>query len=724
MSNKTRKKPATWKVTFSGPVNGRVRRGEAVFTNRDGKVLHTDRFNPMDAAERRKAALKAAPKVGGDPDDIEKAISAAWNKVYSEHLKAAAEDAKRPESPGCPGFPGPTYLVKEHRIYRCRHTAAGDVWEPLCNFEAHIREAVCIDDGSGELRHVFTVAGTLHDGTPLPDATVRAAEFAAMNWPLTAWGVQAIVSPGQGAKDHLRAAVQEMSRDAVRRTIFQHTGWRELAGGWGYLHAGGAITAAGLTTEVAVELESRLSRYCLPVPPEGTDLVRAVRAELGLLELTRPRVMVPVQGAVFRSVLGPVDCSLQLQGSTGTGKSEVAALAQQHFGAGMDRLHLPADWMCTATALEALAFAAKDALLVIDDFKPGEGRSDADQLQAKADRVLRAQGNLSGRQRGKADGGLRADRHPRGMILSTGEDAFRGESLQARVLPLPVHRDDFALTDLTPYQRDAAAGLYAQAMAGYLRWLAGRFARVRAGLKEAHAGLRDRAQGGAAHPRVPGVIADLALGWQHYLDFALEVGAVTAQEREDTFRQVWEALVEAGAEQAAEVAARDPCRRFLTLVLAALSSGRAHLTAPDGDCPPDPDRWGWRFQESPPDPGRWPGGVEASPTTGGVPTGQWRPLGHQIGWVEGENVYLDPESSYAEAQRLADEQGVRLPVSQRQLTRRLREQNLLASYERDRTTTTRTLQGRGRDVLHFRATLPPPGNRENRENRGPDVKDA
>jgi hypothetical protein len=561
---------------------------------------------------------------------------------------------------------------------------------------AQIREAVCIDDGSGELRHVFTIAGTLHDGTPLPDATVRASEFTAMNWPLTAWGVQAIVSAGQGARDHLRAAVQTMSLDVVRRTVYQHTGWRELAGGWAYLHAGGAITATGLTTEVAVELESRLSFYRLPPPPEGASLVRAVRGELGLLELTKPRIMAPVLGTVFRSVLGPVDASVQLQGATGSGKSEVAALAQQHFGAGMDRTHLPADWMCTATALEALAFGAKDALLVIDEFKPGEGRSDADQLHAKADRVLRAQGNLSGRQRGKADGSLRADRHPRGMILSTGEDAFRGESLQARVLPVPVRCDDVVLTTLTPYQQDAAAGLYAQAMAGFLRWLAARFADVRAGLKDAHAQLRDRALGGAAHPRVPGVIANLALGWSYYLDFALEAGAITAQEREDTFRQVWDTLVEAGAEHAAEVANREPARRFLTLVLSALSSGRAHLTTTEGGQPPDADRWGWRVQET--------------PATGGVSAEQWRPQGHQIGWVDGENVYLDPESSYAEVQRLADEQGARLAVSQSQLTRRLKEQKLVASSDKDRATTSRTLQGRRKAVLHFPAAiLPPPG---------------
>jgi hypothetical protein len=34
---------------------------------------------------------------------------------------------------------------------------------------------------------------------------------------------------------------------------------------------------------------------------------------------------------------------------------------------------LPAAWSSTGNALEVLAFHAKDALLVIDDFAPGSG---------------------------------------------------------------------------------------------------------------------------------------------------------------------------------------------------------------------------------------------------------------------------------------------------------------------------------------------------------------
>jgi hypothetical protein len=53
--------------------------------------------------------------------------------------------------------------------------------------------------------------------------------------------------------------------------------------------------------------------------------------------------------------------------------------------------------------------------------------------------------------------------------LLSGEDSPRGESLQARMLPVVVHEGDIKIRSLTPYQQDGADGLYAQAMAGYLQ---------------------------------------------------------------------------------------------------------------------------------------------------------------------------------------------------------------------------------------------------------------
>jgi hypothetical protein len=109
--------------------------------------------------------------------------------------------------------------------------------------------------------------------------------------------------------------------------------------------------------------------------------------------------------------------------------------------------------------------------------------------------------------------------------------------------------------------------------------------------------------------------------------------------------------------------------------------------------PPTPERWGWRGKEI--------------MTSQGCDTA-WEAQGRRIGWTDGENVYLDPESSYAEAQRLGDEQGERLAVGRVQLNKRLDEQGLLASKAKGKLTNRRTILGVWRTVLHIRLAPPTP----------------
>jgi len=115
----------------------------------------------------------------------------------------------------------------------------------------------------------------------------------------------------------------------------------------------------------------------------------------------------PVTGCVLPAVIGGADFAIHVAGETGSFKSELAALHQQHFGAGMDRVHLPGAWSSTGNSIEALAFHAKDALLVIDDFAPHGNSTDVARYHAAADRVFRAAGNQAGRGRLDSTANLR-----------------------------------------------------------------------------------------------------------------------------------------------------------------------------------------------------------------------------------------------------------------------------------------------------------------------------
>jgi hypothetical protein len=584
------------------------------------------------------------------------------------------------------------YKASGERIIHIRSTKGGPVEVPLCNFNARIVEQVTVDDGA-EASIRLVVEGSLFDGTPLSRVEILAEKFGWMEWVIPKWGTRPVVAAGASTRDHLRCAMQMLSGDVPRRMIYGHLGWRKIGEQWAYLHAGGAIGANGTVAGVEVSLPDTLARYVLPVPPSGEELREAVRASLDLLSFGPPRLVIPLLSAVYRTVLSGADFAIHLAGQSGVFKSEIASLMQQHYGAGMDSRHLPGSWSSTANSLESIAFACKDALLVIDDFAPSGSPNDMARLHREAERLLRAQGNTSGRQRMRSDGTLRPARPPRGLILSTGEDVPRGQSIRARLLNLEASKGDFGPPPPAPNpvlskcQQDAANGLYAASMAGFIVWLARQYDAVRDRLASERSELRDRASGEGQHARTPGIIADLALGLRYFLNFAEASGAIDATRRHEFWERGWSALCEAGSSQAGHIESAEPTGHFLRLLNAALASGRAHIAATDGGRPETPSAWGWRRE----------GNRDGS---------EWSPQGRRVGWLDGEQLYLEPDAAYATAQSLASEQGESLTVSAPTLRRRLKERGLLAGTDTKRETLTlrRVLQGASRNVLHLNSS--------------------
>src|SRR4029077_7261616 len=267
--------------------------------------------------------------------------------------------------------------VDAARVGRPRYT-------PLTNFTARIASDVVLDDGE-EGRREFALEASLR-GEALA-FRVLVAEFGHMNWVLRRLGPQAIVYPGQS--QHARAPIQAISRDIQQERIFTHLGWRKQGGQWVYLHAGGALGADGLLSDLQVQLTSALVRYELRPARGFHEKVQSVRASLRCLCLAPDHITVPLVAAIYRAPFGNTDFSLFLAGKTGVFKTAIAAVAQQHFGVGLDAAHLPGHFASTANALESLAFEGKDALLAIDDYAP-TGRSGDDRLENVAERLFRA----------------------------------------------------------------------------------------------------------------------------------------------------------------------------------------------------------------------------------------------------------------------------------------------------------------------------------------------
>lgn len=192
----------------------------------------------------------------------------------------------------------------------------------------------------------------------------------------------------------------------------------------------------------------------------------------------------------------------------------------------MNRLHLPGSWSSTGNALEAMAFQAKDTIFVIDDFAPQGSGVDVARYHAAADRVFRAAGNHAGRNRLDSTAMLRESKPPRALILSTGEDIPRGQSIRARLLVLELSKNAIKSAALTECQNNALGGSFAEAMGAYVQWLAGRYDEAWDRFDKLIVEHRRGALDNLAHARTPYIVANLHAGFELYLEFCVDSGAV------------------------------------------------------------------------------------------------------------------------------------------------------------------------------------------------------
>jgi hypothetical protein len=528
----------------------------------------------------------------------------------------------------------------------------------LCNFAGRIVEDQIIDDGADEQRR-YLIEGTLDDRTPLPPITVPAEKFGGAGWVGPRWGARPIVHAG-GGQAMLCEAIQTVSGPPSTRRIFAHLGWRRVEGRSLYLHAGGAIGADGPVDGIAVEVAGELANMTLP---PVRDLERAVRASLGLLDLNAT-----VAAATWRAPLAEfrdVTFSAFRAGRTGSLKSATWGVAQAHWGERWDGVHFAANWSGTVNSVEKLAFLAKDTLLCIDDFVPrGSGKA-VSELHQKAEQVLRAAGNLGGRSRMNRDMSLRPTYWPRGLIASSGEDVPAGHSLRARMAIEQVGPNDINQALLSQLQRAAAEGLLAEAMAGYVRWIADQGDAIGDELRDRQLELRADVAGD--HRRTPDIAASLALGIDFFLRFAAEAGVVGPEERERLWSRAWQALRAGAAAQSAEHRQEDPVQMFVEAIPAVLAAGMGHLANRGGEVPEtegNPTVFGWRRRSS------FSKEVSAEVTQIGS---EWAPQGVGIGWIEGYELWVLPDPAIAAVQRMLREQGKSLAIGRNALGKQLRD---------------------------------------------------
>jgi DNA primase len=679
----------------------------------------------------RTAVLKhVAERTGFGVSDLKKQFKAEGGKQKRKGAGKRSEGGKDQE-PGDakPGEPGKgfyfTYDDTNGFLRQLSEDREGTATqEPIANYTARIKTESLRHSG-GKVTHEYLIEATNISGVKAT-ATIDAETFAKQGVGGALGGHFTVEA---NREKQVRAAIQFLSNnDGIHQThVYTHTGWINHKGVDLYLHAGGAIGDDGPShlivtkdddgkdryedappdqaNEIRVELDAALAKYRLPNPPlDPNRRRRAIRADLGLLDLGkdgRPNskgIAAVTIGLPYRAVLRENSGTVHFSGGTGAGKTTVASLVLQHFAPehAYDQPP-PATWEATINSIQRLQHDAKDTTIMVDELVADGPTADRD--LAKASSAISSQGNLAGKRRMKQDLSLAASMDPRGTLLSTGEtDPTRrsalGRSLVVQFTPASEGRKgSIELDELTPYQKDAAEGLFAESMACYVQWLAGDLAAKRERHRKLSEELLDeaRSQSLGAHPRCARIVAELGAAFQLFTEFAVEVKAITEAESDRHVGRQWEGLLSLLDDQAETQVDADPGRRFLSLLASALSSGRAYLAGLNGRYPEARQyACGW-IQGAGRDADIWEPAQASAP---------------KVGWIEGTHVYLNREAAMAVAQELGLKQ--RHPLNDpREVWKRLRELGILSTAtrgEKVRYDVRKVLEGTQREVAKLLAS--------------------
>lgn len=560
----------------------------------------------------------------------------------------------------------------------------GDNSAKLCNFACKIIEEHTVTNGIIS-RIEFLVEGYFSDGTLLPAVSVPAERFNSLGW-VSQYGSRAIIYPVKQVKDLLPLAIRMISGVVPKKTVVSHTGWVESPHGHVYMTNGSVIGTDGDEAhfEVAIE-DPHLRKFSINPGEEDHELEQSLRACLALAQMNPSQAILPLIGATFLAPLQcfiPLDFSVFLHGVTGSFKSQLTMLCQSHYGRQFHN-SLPGNWASTENALEIMTFLAKDAVFVVDDFTYLRNERSSlgyKELEKKAERIFRGQGNSTGRQRmGRND--LARSYHSRAMIMTSGETLPRGDSLLARLFVVQLGKGDIDSSELSQLQQYAAAGLFENAMAGYIKWLSANYDRLKdhipaeiERLREYFSGLR------SVHFRTPENTAKLFLGFGMFIYYMKAMNIVSESEAASVLSQAEDIFLEVGRNQNSVFVYDDTADLFFDQLVDAMAQGAGHFNFIH------PDEFfsfvgkefiGWTNIH-----------------------GGWQKNGRCLGWVAGENLYLLPAISYDAAHKQTKSKGFTLETRGR-LWKRLHEQGLILSSDPDRIGTRKYVNGVHHRVVHL-----------------------
>jgi hypothetical protein len=363
------------------------------------------------------------------------------------------------------------YLIADGCILYEKVTERGVNRQRVADWTAQVVERTSRIDDDGQVEHLVRLELSREEKTqPLVVPSELFGDANALQRHIARQAGERFTAR-TGMNKHLPTALLSLSGEYPTRTTYRFMGWTQIDERWAYVTPTLTVGASGVHEQAPeVELETRLRDYGL----RDTGWTQSLGAFAALREAL-PADIAPALIAYavlplvqrFFPAAAPKP-ALHLQGTTGTGKSEIASLLCSFYGQ-FTRDMPPGQWGDTVNTVESLGYSLADALYWVDDYKTIY----ADERTFT--RFLQSYSRGMGRGRLTREAKLRQERPCRGHILSTGETTLDGEaSILARMIVLKVapwgERDPNGQALVKADQlREYLSGFTVQ----FARWIAG-----------------------------------------------------------------------------------------------------------------------------------------------------------------------------------------------------------------------------------------------------------
>ncbi|HBG4973250.1 TPA: hypothetical protein KQF34_003066 [Clostridioides difficile] len=332
----------------------------------------------------------------------------------------------------------------------------------ICNFIPYVTGQKKIDG-----KNYLCISGLGIDNEQLLEIILDSNSLQKNTWVSDNFGFQYFIDK-KLINDFLKI-IQKSCRYCETKSVYNHTGWIKENNEWGYLHAGGCIGELN----VDINLDDSINNYKLPEKID--DLNIACNMSLKLVDMIKEDKGIILQSLVYLSPLvgiinqkiKPPENVIWLWGKTGSRKTSVAKAYLSHYG--NFKTKIPSTFNDTNTAIEIKANLLKDTIYLCDDFAPKQEYREQKNQDTKAEFILRMYGDriAKGRSSNKLD--IKNTNVPRGMALITGENIITGESSNARLISIEVNRESVNLDILTEVQNNSS--LLGESMRGYIEWI-------------------------------------------------------------------------------------------------------------------------------------------------------------------------------------------------------------------------------------------------------------